>query len=260
MKKNLFTLVAVFAVFASSLFAYDAEKLLKLAQDNTAFYGTDFSGFYQVVQDKPGEGQSLTEAIMYRRDDESKWTILVTGPSSEKGKGYLMYDSNVWFFDPSDRRFTFTSAKDKFQGTNANNSDFAPQKYYDNYTIESHSEVKLGAFNCVLFILKAKTTEVDYPEIHLWVTQDGMVRMKEEYSLSGQKLRTTLIPKYQNVVEGKKVHQIPVNMRIQDNLRGKKIGDKIMYEKTVITISNCNFEKQRDSVYTKPYLETMSQK
>ena len=49
-------------------------------------------------------------------------------------------------------------------------------------------------------------------------------------------------------------------MLIQDNLRGKKIGGKMQYEQTQITIRNIVFEKVADAVYTKPYLEMMSAK
>ena len=56
----------------------------------------------------------------------------------------------------------------------------------------------------------------------------------------------------------KRDYSVPVSMLIQDNLRGKKIGDKIQYEKTQITIKNVKFEKVSDVVYTKPYLEMMS--
>ena len=38
------------------------------------------------------------------------------------------------------------------------------------------------------------------------------------------------------------------------------IGDKIQYERTQISIANVVFEKVKDSVYTKPYLEMMSQR
>ena len=86
MKKLLFSFLVVLFCF-STLFAANYEKLLKQAEDSTAFYGTDFSANYTLVQEKPGEGKSITEAIMYRRDTAGKWTILVTGPSSEKGKG-----------------------------------------------------------------------------------------------------------------------------------------------------------------------------
>ena len=258
-------ILALFLVIlAGNLFAIsesEAQNLLQKAEDNTSFYETDFKGNYTVVQNKPGEGQNLTEAVMYRRDRASSWTILITGPAKEKGKGYLQFDNNIWFFDPADRRFTFTSAKDKFQNTNANNSDFAPQHYARDYAIESTQEVTLGKMQCVLFTLKAKVNSVDYPKLKLWVTKDdGLVRKKEDYSLSGQKLRTTAIPSYQTIKAIEKSYFIPVSMLIQDNLRGKKISGKMQYEQTQITIRNVVFEKVSDSVYTKPYLEMMSAK
>lgn len=258
-------ILALFSVIlAGNLFAIsdsEAQNLLQKAEDNTSFYETDFKGNYTVVQNKPGEGQNLTEAVMYRRDRASSWTILITGPAKEKGKGYLQFDNNIWFFDPADRRFTFTSAKDKFQNTNANNSDFAPQHYARDYAIESTQEVTLGKMQCVLFTLKAKVNSVDYPMLKLWVTKDdGLVRKKEDYSLSGQKLRTTAIPSYQTIKAIEKSYFIPVSMLIQDNLRGKKISGKMLYEQTQITIRNVVFEKVSDSVYTKPYLEMMSAK
>lgn len=259
------TIVISTVLLFSSAFCFaqsiDYDALLKQAQDNTAFYETDFKANYTIVQDVPGEGQSVTEAILYRRDKGAKWTILITAPSKEKGKGYLQFDNNIWFYDPADNRFTFTSAKDRFQNTNANTSDFTPQRYYTDYKIDSTEEVLLGKLSCVLFTLSSKTMDADYPMIKLWVTKDdGLVRMKEDYSLSGQKLRTTAIPSYQSVNSGSRKYSIPVSMLIQDNLRGKKIGNKVQYEKTQVTITNPDFSKVKDVVYTKPYLEMMSVK
>lgn len=249
-------LFIVMGVYGQTLSA--EEELLKLAQANTGFFDTDFTGKYTVVQEKPGEGKSLTEALMYRRDRTNQWTILVTGPTHEKGKGYLQTNGNIWFYDPADRRFAFTSAKDKFQNTNANNSDFAPQFYYRDYTIEDAQDVKLGVFDCVLFTLKAKVESVDYPKLKLWVSKkDGLVRKKEDYSLSGQLLRTTALPSYQIVKGNNTEYSVPVNMLIMDNLRGKKIGNKMQYERTQITIANVSFSPVDNLVYTKPYLEMM---
>ena len=55
---------------------------------------------------------------------------------------------------------------------------------------------------------------------------------------------------------GKK-YSVPVSMLIMDNLRGKRIGGKMQYERTQISISNVSFSKVDDIVYTKPYLEMM---
>ncbi|MCQ2241051.1 outer membrane lipoprotein-sorting protein [Treponema sp.] len=253
----LLTIAAITSVFS---FAMSKEELLKKAEDQTAFYGRDFKANYAITQEKPGQGKSNTDALMYRRDDEGKWVILVQGPEKEKGKGYLQFDNTIWFFDPVDKRFTFTSAKDKFQGTNANNSDFTPQHYYRDYSIEKTEDVKLGKFSCTLFTLKAKTDKVDYPMLKIWVTDDGLVRKKEDYSLSGQLLRTTAVPSYQIVTEGKKETYVPSKMLITDNLRGTKIGDKVQYERTQITVTNVSFAPQAPTVYTKQYLEMMSAK
>ena len=262
--KKIISTIALLMAFVSQLCALSEEEyqnLLQKAEDNTSFYETDFKGSYTVVQNKPGEGQNVTEAIMYRRDRTGSWTILVTAPAREKGKGYLQFDNNIWFFDPADRRFTFTNAKDKFQNTNAHNSDFAPQHYARDYFIEKAEETTLSKMKCVLFTLSAKTKEVDYPKLKLWVTKDdGLVRKKEEYSLSGQKLRTTAIPSYQLIKAVEKNYSIPVSMLIQDNLKGKKIDGKVQYEQTQITIRNVIFEKVSDTIYTKPYLELMSAK
>ena len=258
-KKIALALIAI--AQSASFFALgandaEAKTLLQKAQDNTAFYGTDFSGSYVIVQTKPGEGSNQTDAIMYRRDSEEKWVILIQGPAKERGKGYLQFDGNIWFYDPADRRFTFTSARDKFQNTNANNSDFAPQHYASDYDIKAVSEEKLGNFDCAVFELTAKSgVKADYPILKLWVTKnDGLVRKKEDYSLSGQKLRVTAIPSYQKVGD----RMVPAKMVIQDALRGKKIGGKMQYEQTTIKISNVAFVKVDSSTYTKPYLEMMS--
>ena len=255
MKKNILAL-ALTSLF-SFAFAKDYSDLLKKAQDNTNFSQTDFKATVSLVQDIPGNGRNLTDAVMYRRDAVKKWTILITGPALEKGKGYLQFDNNIWFYDPADKCFTFTSSKDSLQNTNATTGDLAPQTYFDDYKIDSTEEVKLGKYDCVLFSLTSKKNGSDYPKIKLWVTKDdGLARKREDYSLSGQKLRTIAFPSYQTV----KGISVPAKMLIQDNLKGKKIDGTMQYEKTQITISNVVFEKVSDSVYTKPYLEMMSAK
>ena len=251
--------IALLSSSAFSMTSAEAEALLKKAEDSTAFYETDFTASYEVVQDRPGDGRSKTNATIYRRDRTSNWTILILAPAKDKGKGYLQTDNTIWFYDPADRRFTFSSSKDKFQGTNANTSDFAPMNFTRDYKIESFSDVKLGAYDCEVYSLRATSKSVDYPILKVWVSKDdGLMRKKEDYSLSGQKLRTTAIPSYQVISSASGSHQIPVSMVIQDNLRGKKINGKMAYEKTMISISNAVLKKQDDAVYTKPYLELMS--
>ncbi len=260
MKKTIFMIMtAVLALFSASaegLTKNDALSVLKKVDENTSYMGVDFKADYVMVQEKPGGSKSYTNATMYRRDSKSMYTILITGPEADKGKGYVQYDNNIWMYDPHDRQFTYTSAKNRFNNTNLNNGDLAPQNYSKNYTMEKFGEVKLGKYNCVYFELKATAKNVEYPIVKLWVSKDdNLLRKREDYSLSEQLLRTTAIPSYQPPIQG---HVVPAGMLVIDNLRGQKIDGKMQYEKTQITVSNVSFQKQGDIVYSKQFLENMS--
>jgi outer membrane lipoprotein-sorting protein len=245
------SLISVFAITDNDV------KLLKKAEDSTFFSDTDFAAEYTIVQSKPGQGNSITNTVLYRRDSKATYTIIITGPDEDdKGKGYILYDSNIWFYDPEDNAFTFKSSKDKIDGSNATPADFTPQYYTEDYSIKSVENVQLGNYDCALFTLSAKTKNVTYPKIQLWVSKDsGLIRMKKDYSLSGQLLRTIAMPSYQNVSN----RSVPVTMLIIDNLRGQKINNKMEYEKTQITIKNVSFDHLQDVVFTKAYLEMINQ-
>lgn len=251
------------AMFAPCAFAQEAvpmeeaAALLKKSDDSTTYAGTDFAARYTIAQEKPGQGASSMTAIMYRRDSKASYTILITAPAKDKGKGYVQFDSNIWYFDPADRQFIFTSANDRFQGSNATTSDFTPQHYSRDYKIASALSARLGKFDCVLFELDATVDKVEYPHVKLWVTRDdGLIRKREDYSLSGQLLRTTAMPSYQIY----KNRVVPGKILVVDNLRGKQINGKMQYEQTQVTITDVSFAKQKDATYTKKYVEMMSVK
>lgn len=258
MKKILFGLVfcfVIFTVFSQALSSSEAETLLKKVDATTNFSGLDFKADYSIVQDVPGQGKNVMAATIYRRDSISSYTILMTEPSRDKGKGYLQRDNTIWFFDPADKKFTSTSAKDKFQNTNVTQSDFAPQNFSMNFKIVETKKEKLGALNVVYFYLKAKKNQGEYSQVKLWVTEDGLLRKKEEYSMSGQLLRTTAIPSYQKVISNNQERFLPVAMLIVDNLRGQVVNGKMDYEKTQVSIKNVSFEKVSDITYTRQFLE-----
>lgn len=250
MKKTIFA--SIFLTLSALTFSLSDEELLKKVDDNTTFLGTDFSAKYMIVQKKPGESPSNIDTEIYRRDSKSSFTILITGPSKDKGKGYVQFDSNIWYYDPKDDQFAFTEAKNKFQGTNATTADFTPQHYSRDYDIISTTKVKLGNLNCILFDLKAKSKKSEYQGVKLWVTEDDLlIRKREDYSLSGQLLRILAMPEYQSI----NGNSVPTKLVVRDNLKGKMINDKMQYEQTQVTISDVSFKKVNDNVYTKEYVQ-----
>jgi outer membrane lipoprotein-sorting protein len=246
----LFVCAAAACAFADP----DFEAMLKTVDGLVSFTDTDFSAEYKIEQNKPGESLSETDAVMFRRDKDEKYIILITAPAADKGKGYLKIGASMWLYDPEARRFNFTSSKDRFQNSNARNSDFTRSNYSGDYDFVSAKQEKLGKFNCWVLELKANNDGVSYPRTKLWVSEDNLVRKTEDYSLSGQIMRTTAVPTYQRVGD----RYVPVMMLIVDNLRGKNIGGKFQNETTKITISKPALTKMPDSIYTQAYLEKVS--
>ncbi len=132
--------------------------------------------------------------MVFRRDKENTYLIVIVKPEEDKGKGYLKSGNNLWFYDPVSRRFTFTSAKDRFQNMNARNSDFTRSNLAGDYRVSASARQKLGRFDCWVLDLEARTDDIGFPKMKIWVSDDGLVRKTEDYSFSGQHLRTSGLP------------------------------------------------------------------
>lgn len=246
-------IIIILLINTTLLFANDRQILERL-DSLVSYYDTDFSAEYTILQDVPGEGISRSVAGIFRRDSRETYVIVIMEPPSSKGQGYLKEGNTLWFYDPESRRFNTTSNADRFQNTNARNSDFTRSTLAQDYKVVSGEDVVLGQFNCRLLTLEAITTEVTYPRMKVWISEDGLLRKSEDYSLSGQLLRTSAISGYYNI--GGRF--VPREMLFVDQLRGATINGNFVHEKTKITISRPTFAKVADSVFSKTFLESVN--
>jgi hypothetical protein len=254
MKRILVALFATSIALCGAFADPDFKGMLKTVDSLVSFPDTDFSAEYKIEQFKPGQGTSATNAVIFRRDKDEKYLILILDPPSDKGKGYLKIGPNMWLYDPVSRRFDFSSSKERFQNSNARNSDFTRSTYASDYDITSAKQEQLGKFLCWVLDLKANNDDVSFPRSKIWVSDDNLVRKTEDYSLSGQLMRTRAVPSYQKIGE----RYVPIMLLIVDNLRGKTIEGKFQNETTKITISKPSLSKLPDSIYTQAYLEKVS--
>ena len=251
--KTIFAILIFFNI--TFLYAETGEqKLLRSVDELVNFTNTDISAEYSIVKRDPGGSSSLTVATMFRRDRSDQFLILVLEPLIDKGKGYLKIGDNLWLYDPVGHSFTFTSAKERFQNSSARNSDFNRSNFSGDYKAVNSSQVKLGVWNCTVLELDALNDSVSFPKVKLWISEDNLIRKMEDYSLSGQLMRTTAIPQYQKV--GPK--WLPASMIIFDHLKSKRINNRIEYERTTITISKPSLTDLPDSLFTKEYLERVN--
>ena len=258
MKKNLLAAFLVF--FALTGLSAQAgsnnpdQALLARVDATVSYIDADFQAEYVIVQDRPGQARSTTVAGIFRRDAREQYVIIIMEPSISRGQGYLKEGNTLWFYDPESRRFNTTSSTSRFQNTNARNSDFTRSTLAQDYRIVSGVNEQLGRFNCRVLTLEAVTTEVSYPIMKIWVSEDNLLRKSEDYSLSGQLLRTTVVADYYNI--GGRF--VPRQIMYVDMLRGAVINGIFTNERTQITINRPSFNRIADSVFSQAFLESVS--
>jgi len=232
----------------------NSSEILRVIDAQVSFLNQDFAAEYIVTQEKPGQGNSTTKAAVFRRDREDKFLILVLEPPSDKGKGYLKISDTLWIYDPASRRFNVSSARNRFQNSNARNSDFTSSTLAKDYRIVAESAQKLGVYATRVYDLEAVHNEVSFPFMKIWVDENNLVRKFEDYSLSRQLLRTTAIPTYQRVGE----RFIPAHIVIVDALQGRTVNGVFRNERTIIVVAKPTLNRLSDLTFTQAYLERAS--
>jgi len=244
---SIFALSLPIQAFAQGLSQAGAEKILTELDNLGNFPGKDYTSLFTIVSEKPGEKQSVTQVRVFRRDTKKQFTILIMLPEVNKGQGYLREDDNVWFYDPTSRKFSHSSVKENLQNTEAKNSDFTVSSLVDDYTVQKISEGTIGKYPVWILDLKAKTNEVSYERIMLYVRKDQTMTLKrEDYSVNGRLMRTTLYPKYV-ALDGK---LLPSQILIIDEINKG--------EKSQITMAEQSVETLPDKVFTKAFLEQVN--
>jgi len=248
-------IVALFlvALFAASFVAAEApnvdwKKILTRIDELGDFDNSDFSAEVTIVSKKPGKDDTTYVVRYFRRDSEDKFTMVMLKPDIQKGQGYFCAVDDLWFYDPESRKFAYSSLKESFQDSDAQNSDFSSSSLAKDYTVTDSSSEKLGSIDVYVATLKSNDNKVAVAKRKIWIRTDNYLVLKEEhYSVSDRLMRTIAYPKYQTV-SGKFV---PASMLIVDNL---KVG-----EKTQLTFANPSVSRLPDNVFNKEYLERVNQ-
>jgi hypothetical protein len=255
-----FRFAAVLLLLAPALHAQTDMEILRRADTLASYLNTDFSADYTIVQDKPGQSRSTTVARVYRRDSIETYVIVIREPAVNRGQGYLKQENTLWFYDPESRRFNTTSNTGLFQNTNARNSDFTRSTLAEDYRIAGGEQAALGALTCRLLTLEAVNPGVTYQRMKIWISEDGLVRKAEDYSLSGQLLRTSVFGGYYQ--SGSRF--VPKWIRFEEALKGAVINGKFVPERTQISINldsqgkpQFSFAKVPDATFSKTFLESV---
>jgi hypothetical protein len=248
-----FLLVMLFFSVVSFSDQLTIDDLLKNIDGNNQI-SRDIKAKVIITQQKPEQGSKVMEMLYYRRDADKSFLIIMTGPESEKGNGYLRKDDNFWMYRINTRTFQHINRDESIGGTEANGDDFEARNLTELYTGVKDStgkdiiiEEKLGRIAVYRFEVKAKVNDVDYPQKTYWVRTDNYLILKEQaYSLSGSLMQTGYYLNYVQVLK----RYVPVKMMFVDEFEK---GNK-----SIVEISGIETNKLNDEVFTKAYLENLS--
>lgn len=248
--------LAVALLSSPAAMAMDAPAMTKLLAtiDDRQRNGGDYKALVYLEQKEKDKTDTVREAFVYRRDTDDKLMILFSRPKGEAGKGYLRLDKNLWSYDPNVGRWERRTERERIAGTDSRRADFDESRLAEEYDPSFEGEAKLGKYTANVLSLKGKAgVDVAYPVIKLWVDKETTnVLKREEYALSGRKMRTALYPRWKKLFSESKGADVwfPEEIRIYDEVEKAN--------STIVLFKSIDLRPLEANLFTKAWLESKS--
>ncbi len=275
MKKYLVRVLPLFIVvllvtaslsFSQKSAPIDVVKVLDEIDEKLSYDG-DFKAVMTLIQQKIDSNTQKKEktvkiAEVYRKDEDDKFMMIFTSPKVENGKGYLLIDDNLWFYDSKSREFSKKTNSESIGGTDAKQRDLEKSKLTDIFSWEYLGEDKVGKIDTYTMIGRAKDkSDLEYPVTKLWINKKNHLPVKrEEYSLSAMNSvdlsdkkpsQTVAYLKYTKLtgINGEEVIALQKLVVINNREKGRM---------TVMEFNDIELVDLPDNIFTKAYLENRS--
>ncbi|NMO14985.1 outer membrane lipoprotein-sorting protein [Pyxidicoccus fallax] len=256
--KNVLSAAVLAAALLSApaALAMETAEMVKLLAtiDDRQRNGGDYKALVYLEQKEKDKTDTVREAFVYRRDADDKLMILFSRPKAEAGKGYLRLDKNLWSYDPNVGKWERRTERERIAGTDSRRADFDESRLAEEYDPSFDGEAKLGKYTANMLTLKAKSgVDVAYPVVKLWVDKEtANVLKREEYALSGRKMRTALYPRWKKLFSESKGADVwyPEEIRIYDEVEKAN--------STTVLIKSIDLRPLEANLFTKAWLESKS--
>lgn len=254
-KLNLLFIFLIIFTFILLFFGFQekndpkAEEIIKKMESITNIENTDVTATILFLQQKTGEPDKIYKARYYRRDKDNAFVIIFLEPESEKGKGYLRLEDNLYMYMPSTREFIHKNRKENVGSTDAKAEDFEKKKTLELYYVKMLPNAIVNKTDCYVIELRARQQDVSYPLQKWYIRVSDYLTLKQEaFSLSGTLMQVTYYVKYIPIKGGKMF----LTKFMTDN--------RIESSRTWVTVdeSTLLFAPIPDYVFTKAFLEQQS--
>jgi outer membrane lipoprotein-sorting protein len=142
---------------------------------------------YRQLTDIQPDGSKKVSVLYTMKKGRDKVVALFLAPASDKGRVTLRLGDNMWLYMPDVGRPIRITSLQSVTGSVFNNADILRIDYTAEYSVEAAEEQK----DAYLLSLKARTGEVAYDKLKMWVDKQALLPTTIEcYAASGLLLKT----------------------------------------------------------------------
>jgi outer membrane lipoprotein-sorting protein len=181
MKKLLGLMLCLVALPAAAI---DGTQILQKVDRNLE--PETYESYRQLTDIQP-DGSKKVSVLYTLKKGRDKVVALFLAPASDKGRVTLRLADNMWLYMPDVGRPIRITSLQSVTGSVFNNADILRIDYTAEYSVEAAEEQK----DAYLLSLKARTGEVAYDKLKMWVDKQALLPTTIEcYAASGLLLKT----------------------------------------------------------------------
>lgn len=181
--KQLFILVLWLAAAAPAA-ALDGAQILQKVDRNLE--PESYEAYRKLIDIQP-DGSRKEYVLYTMKKGRDKVVVLFLSPPGDKGRVSLRLGDNMWLYIPDVGRAIRITSLQSVTGSVFNNADILRIDYSTEYDVEAAEEQNDG----YLLSLKAKTNEVAYDRLKMWINKELLLPVTiEAYAASGLLIKT----------------------------------------------------------------------
>jgi outer membrane lipoprotein-sorting protein len=182
MKKLLWLILCIAALPVAA--AVDGTQILQKVDRNLE--PESYESYRKLIDVQP-DGSKKEYVLYTMKKGRDKVVALFLSPPSDKGRATLRLGDNMWLYLPDVGRPIRITSLQSVTGSIFNNADILRVDYGVEYNVETAEEQK----DAFLLSLKAKTGEVAYDRLKMWVDKQALLPVTIEcYAASGLLIKT----------------------------------------------------------------------
>jgi len=177
-------LALVLCLLALPVAAIDGRQILAKVDRNLE--PESYEAYRKLIDIQP-DGSKKEYVLYSMKKGRDRIVALFLSPASDKGRVTLRQEDNMWLYMPEVGRPIRITSLQSVTGSIFNNADILRIDYGAEYDVETAEEQK----DAFLLSLKAKTGDVAYDKLKMWVDKQLLLPVTiEAYAASGLLLKT----------------------------------------------------------------------